>query len=65
MDELMEHEASAGQEVQARQHRGQALIVLGKSAVTNQPGETSFDDPASLPIGRFSSGIRFLLAEPC
>jgi hypothetical protein len=47
MDELMEHEASTGQEVQACQHRGQALIVAGEAAEAAQPGETAFHDPAS------------------
>src|SRR4051794_8920685 len=47
MDELMEHQAGERQEVQARQHRGQTLVVTGAAAETTEPGETALNDPAA------------------
>lgn len=57
----MEHQAGKGDEVQTRQDVGQALVVAGQPAAAGGPGEAALDHPASLLIGRFSSGIRFLL----
>ncbi len=61
----MEQETGERDEVQACQDGGQPLVIAGQPAEAGQPGEAALDDPASLPIGRFWSGIRFLLSEPC
>lgn len=42
-----------------------ALVAHDEAPVVVQPREEPFDDLASPPIGRFSTGMRFLLAEPC
>jgi hypothetical protein len=40
---------------------GPALVAHLEAAQAIEPGEAALDDPASLPIGRFSSDMWFLL----
>ena len=43
----MEHEAGKSDEVQARQHPWQALIIASEAAKARGPGEVALDDPAT------------------
>src|SRR4051812_41616111 len=40
-----EHEVGEGDEVEAGQRLGQALVVAGEPATTGHPGEGTLDDP--------------------
>ena len=46
MDELMEHEAGEGEEVQPSQHLWQAFAVARQPATAAHPGETALHHPA-------------------
>jgi hypothetical protein len=46
MDELMEHKAGEGQEVQACPHAGQPLVIARQAAEASGPGEAAFHDAA-------------------
>ena len=57
----MEQEASEGDEVEARQDGGQALIVACQAAEAGHPSKTPLEDPALTPFGRFGSVIVLFL----
>src|SRR5258708_9784848 len=45
MEELMQHEAGEGQEMQARQGRKQVLVVARQAAEARHPGEAALNHP--------------------
>jgi hypothetical protein len=51
-DEAVQHEHGEGDDVQARQRRGEAFVVAHQPAEARLPGEAAFHDPATLPIRR-------------
>ncbi len=53
----MEHEASKGHEVQARQYFGQTLVVASKPAEARGPGEVALDDPATRQQHKAALGL--------
>ncbi len=55
IDDPTEHEDGEDQEVQPGHGLGQALIVARRAAEAGRPGEATFNDPATRPIGRFPS----------
>ncbi len=48
----MEQEAGEGDDVEADDGGGQALVAADQVAEARLPGEAAFDDPATLPSSR-------------
>ncbi len=47
MDQLMQHEAGEGSEVESCHGLGQAFIVAGQAAEAGRPGKAALHDPAA------------------
>jgi hypothetical protein len=52
-----ERDAGEGDEVEASEHVEPSLVVADQAAEAGLPSEGAFNDPATLPMRRFSSAV--------